>query len=183
MKKFIILSLCLLTFGFTLKAQTKINLGAGYFGHTISHPGFVFEAEWEKSFSENASLPIRINLGGYKHNRYHTGLFLDVHAGFRQYHKSGFFLEESIGLGIFQAILNSDAVYEVDESGAVQEAGRWLPQDLSPSITLGLGYNLGQGSGKTKNIWLRPKLFWQYPHKTSSTYHLAIQAGYTATIN
>ena len=142
MKKLIILALCTVFFSPAVMAQQKINIGAGYFGHTLTHPGSVLEIEWEHTFTERASLPLRINVGYYNHNRYNTVILADVHAGFRQYLTPGFFLEESIGAGIFQGILDSDAVYQVDESGTVTEGSRILPVDLMPSITLGMGYHL-----------------------------------------
>ena len=163
-------------------AQTHFNIGGGYFGQTISYPGIVIEAEREKMFSENVSIPIRLDLGFYNHPRYHAGAFIDLNVGFRQYFKSGFFLEEGIGAGVLAYFLNSDGVYKVDDSGLVSEASRANPVDFMPSITLGLGYNLTKDSGKQNLIWLRPKVSWQAPHKTLSTYNFALQVGFTHTI-
>ena len=166
-----------------VNAQTNLNIGGGYFGQTVTHPGFVLEAELEHMFSENASIPIRLDAGYYVHPRNHTGLFLDLNAGFRRYFNSGLFLEESVGIGVLQSFLHSDAVYKVDDSGIVSEASRVNPAQFMPSLTLGIGYNLTQGSGKQNLIWLRPKLYWQVPHKTLSTYNFAVQVGFTHTIN
>ena len=166
-----------ITFG-----QTRLNVGGGYFGHTLSYPGIVLEAELEKMFSENASIPIRTDLGFYVHPRNQYGIFFDLNAGFRQYFNSGLFVEESIGAGFLQAFLHSDGVYEVDDEGVVSEGSRSIPMDFMPSFTLGIGYNLSQGSGKQNLIWLRPKIFWQLPHKRLSTYNFALQVGYTHTI-
>ena len=165
-----------------VKAQTYFNIGGGYFGQTVTYPGLVIEAEMEKMFSENVSIPIRLDMGFYNHPRYHTGAFIDLNVGFRQYFKSGFFLEEGIGAGVLTYFLNSDAVYEVDDSGLVSEGSRTNPVDFMPSITLGLGYNLTKDSGKQNLIWLRPKVYWQVPHKTLSTYNFALQVGFTHTI-
>jgi len=163
-------------------AQTRFNLGGGYFGHTLSYPGMVLEFEMEHSYSERASIPIRFDLGAYVHPRYDFGLFLDANAGFRQYFKSGLFVEEGIGAGIFQSWLHSDQVYEVDDAGVVSETSRINPPDFMPSLTLGLGYNLTRDSGKRNLIWLRPKIYWQVPHKTTSTYNFALQVGFTHTL-
>lgn len=165
-----------------LHAQTNLNLGAGYFGKQITYPGLVLEAEVEHMFSEYVSLPIRLDLGGYVHPRHSTALFLDLNAGFRRYFKSGFFLEESVGVGVLETWLQSDAVYTVDDSGNPSESTRANPPVFMPSITLGLGYNLTQGSGKQNLIWLRPKIYWELPHKTISTYNFALQVGFTHTI-
>jgi len=164
-------------------AQTNMNIGGGYFGHTLTHPGIVLEFELEKMFSEKASMPLRLDAGFYSHPRNHYGLFVDLNFGFRRYFKSGLFLEESIGIGVLEAIINSDGVYSVDDNGNVSEASRFNPPDLVPSITLGIGYNLTKNSGRQNLVWFRPKIYWQYPHKTSSTFNPAIQVGFTHTIN
>jgi hypothetical protein len=184
MKKIYFLLAALVIFSVSQKmnAQTHLNVGGGYFGHTVTHPGVVIEIERERMFSENASLPIRLDVGFYVHSRNHTGLFIDLNYGFRRYFKSGLFLEESVGIGILQSFVHSDAVYQVDESGTVSEASRAYSPDFMPSLTLGIGYNLSKGSGTQNLIWLRPKISWQLPHKTTASFHPAMQLGFTHTI-
>ena len=180
------ITLIIITSFFTLShvyTQNNINLGAGYFGHTITHPGIVLEAEMEKMFSDRVALPIRLNAGFYVHPRNHNGLFLDLNIGFRRYYKSGWFLEESIGVGILETILNADGAFEVDEDGKVSEAPSFNEPDFMPSITLGVGYNLTNNNGKQNLIWFRPKIFWQFPHKTSSTFHPTLQVGFTHNLS
>ncbi len=183
MKKIYYTALILIGITSGALAQTNINMGGGYFGQTLSHTGIVLEAELEKMFSENASIPLRADLGFYVHPRNHYGLFLDLNAGFRRYYQSGIFLEESIGVGILQSFLHSDGVFKVDENGNVSEGSVANPIDFMPSLTLGIGYNLTQGAGKQNLIWLRPKIQWQVPHKTLSTFNFALQLGFTHTIS
>lgn len=182
MKKIYFILIMLAVIFTVSKAQTRTNIGGGYFGHTLTHPGIVLEFELEKLFSEKASLPLRLDAGFYSHLRNHYGLFIDLSFGFRRYFKSGLFLEESIGIGVLEAIINSDGVYNVDDNGNVTEASRFNPPDLMPSITLGIGYNLTKNSGTMNLVWFRPKIYWQYPHKTSSTFNPAVQVGFTHTI-
>lgn len=163
-------------------AQKNIKLGAGYFGNTLTYPGLVLEFEYERTFSEKASLPLRVDIGFYHHPRYHTGVFAEVNYGFRRYFNSGLFLEESIGLGVLQPILSSDGVFEVDDNGQVQDGSRFNKPDLMPSISLGIGYSINQGDNGNTLVWLRPKLFWQYPHKRNSTFTPALQVGFTRKI-
>ncbi|MFC2090365.1 hypothetical protein ACFLT1_06270 [Bacteroidota bacterium] len=181
--KLYILAIIIMAFSTTIKAQTNINIGGGYHGHFLTHPGAVLEIESERVFSEKASLPIRLDVGLYSHPRNHTGLFMDLNFGYRKYLKSGFFFEESVGIGVLQSFLNSDDVYEVDESGNMSESSRAMPIDLLPSITLGLGYNLSKDGTNRNLIWMRPKIAWQIPHKISSLYHISLQIGFTHTIN
>lgn len=166
-----------------LEAQTNLNIGGGYFGQTVTYPGMIIEAEMEYMFSEQASLPLRLDLGFYVHPRHSTGLFFDLNAGFRRYFKSGLFLEESVGIGVLETFLQSDAVYTVDDAGNVSEGSRANPLAFMPSVTLGVGYNLTRNSGKQNLVWMRPKLFWQVPHKTISAYNFALQVGFTHTIS
>lgn len=179
MKKSFVIFFIVFALKFNVYAQTNKNIGVGYFGHTVTHPGVVLEMEWEKMYSDKISIPLRLDLGFYVHPRNHVGLFVDVNYGLRQYFKSGIFLEESIGVGILQSFLHSDDTYQVDDSGNVSEASTANPPDFMPSITFGIGYNLTKNTDQHNLIWLRPKLAWQVPHKTSSTYHPALQIGYT----
>lgn len=87
-----------------------------------------------------------------------------------------------MGFGILETFLNSDGTYEVDHEGNVTEVSAANPTDFMPSITLGLGYNLTRSSEKRNLIWIRPKLYWQLPHKTSSQYAAALQIGYAHTV-
>jgi len=183
MKKYIILwTLSLALVAESNAQQNRLNIGGGYFGQTVTYPGLVLEIESERVFSEMATLPIRLDLGFYVHERYNSGIFLDVNFGFRRYFKSGFYLEESVGFGILETFLNSDGTYEVDPDGTVSQASSANPPDFMPSLTLGLGYDLTKTSEKQNMIWIRPKLSWQFPHKTSSQYFAALQIGFTHTI-
>lgn len=182
MKRFIILNLLLALAANGILAQRHFNVGGGYFGHTLTHPGLTVEAEWEHMFTERASLPVFVGAGAYIHPRNHYGVFLEAGAGFRQYTRSGLFFEERLGLGVLQTFLHSDGVYEVDDSGQVSEGSRSNQPDFMPSVSLGLGYNFTQGEGKQNLLWVRPKLFFQMPHKTFTNYHLALQVGFTHTL-
>ena len=164
-------------------AQSNFNVGAGYFGHTLTYPGLVLEAEWESAFQGKAALPLRVNLGVFNHKRNSTGIFADINYGFRQYFKSGIFLEESIGVGALVSLLNNDATYEVSEAGEITEVSNFAAIDFMPSISLGLGYKFSSGKIGTNAVWLRPKVFWQLPHKSNSTYNAAIQVGFSHTIS
>ena len=163
--------------------QSNFSVGGGYFGHTATYPGVVFEAEWESVLTDKASMPLRVDIGAYFHERYHTGIFADVNYGFRQYFKSGIYLEESVGAGVLVSFLSNDATYEVDDAGEVNETSGFSTVDFMPSITLGVGYNVTKNRDVANYVWFRPKLFWQYPHKTTSTYNFAVQVGYTHTIS
>jgi len=182
MKK-ILLTITIITgLSLSLKAQDNIKIGAGYFGQTVTYPGLVLEFEKEEMHSEKASMPVRFDIGIYYHKRHTTGVFAEVNYGFRRYFKSGIFLEESIGFGVMQTMLSGDAVYQVDDNGNVTESNRFNKPDLMPSISLGLGYDLSKGKEKKTLVWLRPKIYWQFPERTSSVFNPAVQFGVTHRI-
>ena len=52
MKKLYILALSILAVATGAFAQTNFNIGGGYFGQTVTHPGIVLEAELEQTFSD-----------------------------------------------------------------------------------------------------------------------------------
>jgi hypothetical protein len=181
MKKILLSIIIGLSFS-SLHAQSRLNMGGGYFGQTITHPGIVFEIEYETNVSTNMSLPLRLDLGFYHHPRNHDGLFFDVNYGLRRYFKSGLFLEESIGIGVLGSAINTN-VFSVDHNGIVSEGSKLNPLQFMPSLTLGIGYNLSNKNKESLNlIWLRPKILWQYPHKTTASFSPAIQIGFTHQI-
>lgn len=166
----------------SLNAQSRLNIGAGYFGHTITHPGVVVELEYETYVSSTMSLPFRLDVGFYHHPRNRNALFLDVNYGFRRYFKSGLFIEQSIGIGILGSALNTD-VFAVDDDGNVSEGSRLNEPQFMPSLTVGIGYNLTKNKENTLNlIWLRPKISWEIPHKTTANFSPALQIGFTHQI-
>ena len=181
MKKLILSIIVIMSFT-TVNAQSRLNFGAGYFGQTVTHPGIVLEIEYETNVTSTMSLPFRLDLGFYHHPRNHNGLFIDANYGMRRYFKSGLFLEQSIGIGVLGSALNTN-VFTVDDNGNVSEGSKLNGLQLMPSLTLGIGYNLSKKNDNSRNIiWLRPKIVWQFPHKTTASYSPALQLGFTHQI-
>lgn len=179
MKYLLIITINLFLLSNELKAQTNMNVGGGYYGQTATHSGFVLEFGLEQVHSEKVTTPFRVDFGFFHHPRNHNGLFADANYGFRYKFKSGLYLEESLGAGILMSFLNSDGIYEVDDNGNVSEGSRFSTLDFMPSITLGLGYYIDKNGENKNHFWFRPKLYWQYPHKTTSTYNFVLQLGFT----
>jgi hypothetical protein len=181
MKKIILNAVIIMVFG-SLNGQSRLNVGAGYFGQTITHPGVVLEMEYETSINKTMSLPFRVDLGVYSHPRNHNGLFVDVNYGFRRYYKSGLFLEESIGIGVLGSAINTD-VFVVDDNGTVSDGSKVNSLQLMPTLTIGIGYNITKKKEDALTlIWLRPKVSWQIPHKTTASFSPALQFGFTHQI-
>jgi hypothetical protein len=163
-------------------ALLPLILVAGILDKRLHTPDLLWNRNW-KRYIPNLTLPLRVDFGLFNHTRNHTGIFLDVNYGFRRKFKSGLFLEESIGVGVLQSILNSDGVYEVNDEGEVSDGSRLTTLDFMPSVTLGIGYDVSKDTENQNLIWFRPKLYWQLPHKTTSTYNFALQFGFTHTFS
>lgn len=168
----IILSLPILGFSQSWTA------GAGYFGHTATYPGVVLELDREQNLSQQFTMHARLNLGFYHHKRYNNGVFTDISYGFRVTRPSGLYLEQYVGAGLLQTILSADGVYSIDGNGELVEESKLGNLEFMPSIQLGIGYQVNEDF----SLWLRPKLFWQVPHKTSSLYNVAVMVGVSKVI-
>lgn len=180
MKKTILM--ILIAVAVTMTAGADVNVGAGYFGHVLTHPGVVIEAEFEQSGSDGISVFSRVSAGAYSQPRYQTGLLLDAGVGMRHVFRSGIFVEESIGVGFLASRVNSEGVYSVTEDGTVSEASPLNPIDLTASACLGIGYSFEMKHAQPMLIWLRPGIFWQFPHRLSSTFTPVLQVGITYTV-
>lgn len=162
--------------------QADLNLGGGYFAHVLSHPGFLVEAEVESTGSTGVSLLARAGLGAYVQPRYHAGMLIDASTGMRREFDSGLFIEETIGFGVLLSALNSEGVYTVADDGTVSEAGRMNPIDLTASAGIGIGFRFPTKSGASLLVWARPKIFWQFPHKHTSTFNPILQVGVSRSV-
>lgn len=173
--------LVLLIFTFSGAGQ-GIKFAGGYFGETISHPGFVVEIESERLFTEQIGLSTRFDLGFYHHPGNSDAFFTDISYGFRRYFKYGLFMEQNIGIGTMVLYYNED-VWHIDSNGNAVKVSRFGNFNLMPSLSAGLGYILDRHSPNPKLFWLRPKIFWQLPFNNKALPHIAIQAGFTFTLN
>lgn len=162
-------------------AQTDINVGVGYYGENLTSPGVVLEFEFEKFHSEYLSLPTRADLGFFIAPDYNA-YTLDFHQGFRQYFKSGLFVEQFIGLGFIATTYNLESIWYIDDYGNPIRYKDGLNIGFMPSVTVGVGYNLSENGGNKNLIWIRPKVYWNFLIRGLNTPYWALQVGYTHTL-
>ena len=180
--KNIITVILLLITTITVKSQTNINIGAGYYGESLTYPGIVGEIEYEKFHTNKFSTPLKLNIGFYNHPRSHNALFVDLHEGFRRYSKnSRWYYEQSVGFGIMLSFYNED-VWHIDENDRAAYVSNTANLDYLPSITFGGGFNLTPEKESSNYIWIRPKVSWQFPFNTLALPHIAVQFGYSLTL-
>ena len=179
MKPIIILLLIAAPWFANAQNQHIHSFGLGYFGEILTHPGLVLEYEIEHPQSDRFSLISKSNLGYYNHARNHQAIFLEGQLGLKRNLNTHWFLENAIGIGVMLPWLNAP-VYKVSDQGEVQESSKSMNPDFMPSFSLGIGYDFNTGERKNA-VWLRPKIFWQYPYNTLPLPHIAMQIGYTHT--
>ncbi|MFY0688254.1 MAG: hypothetical protein JXQ90_13865 [Cyclobacteriaceae bacterium] len=180
MKK-IILTTTVILITLASQAQIKLNLGGGYYGETLTYPGVILQLEREVHQSEKFSTPMMVDLGFYNHPRSHSAVFTDVLFGTRRYFENRLFIEHYLGVGVMLTRY-SDEVWTVTEEGDPRYISNWANADLSPSITLGIGYDFSNDQALNRQIWLRPKMNWQLPFNGLANPHIAIQFGFSYTL-
>jgi hypothetical protein len=159
-------------------SQNKLNAGAGLTLNT----GLVTEFELEKYYSDNFSLPLRGNLGFFFTEDYNA-LTIDIHKGFRQYLKSGFFTEQWLGIGGIASFYKIESIWYYDNYGNVTRYKDGANWGIMPSVTLGIGYNITHKKEKKNLIWVRPKVFWNLGFRGLNLPYASLQIGYTFNIN
>ncbi|HEY0057098.1 MAG TPA: hypothetical protein VGB63_17240 [Pedobacter sp.] len=166
----------------TSDSRGRSALTIGYFGETISHPGLFAGYEHNLMPQSRYQILMTFNLGGYVHRRNHTGLISEVGLGQRLNFRSGLLLEQHIGIGYLHTLLNGGPVYEVKENGVINESGDRSRSHLMPSLSLGFGWNVARTDKFALLLFVRPKVFWQYPFNSYALPHVALQAVITKVI-
>jgi len=180
MKRIILVMALVAGFNSLSQAQSTLKAGLGYYGVNSGNIGIVAEFEYEKYYSESFSLPLRADLGYYITPDYNT-LFLEVHKGFRHYFNSGFFVEQSLGIGIHSNSYTVESIYYLDDYGSSVRYRDGLNPGISPSVTLGAGYNITHQKETENLVWIRPKAFWNLGLRGLNLPYFALQVGYSRT--
>lgn len=181
MKKLIIITAIFLGIIANVQSQRIFSLGGGYLTSSISTPGFLLEAEFEKVYSEKFSIPNQLHTGFYADREGNNVLFADLHRGYRLTFQNGLYLEQSFGIGMMLSFFKDYPYYESENGNAgFFPSGRgW---DVIPSVTLGAGYNVAWKNGATGRFWCRPKTYWKITFDQPSQPKFALQLGYSHVI-
>ena len=158
--------------------QYKLSGGGGYYGHDFSSPGFLLEFEYEKFYKDDFSAPLRADLSFFSDPDYNA-LVLDVHKGFRKHFSNGLFVEQSVGMGLITTFYKDDDIVYYDKYTNAVFHYHKAHFGLSPSVTLGIGYDLTHDSNKSNLLWIRPKVYWNLGLRPLNLPFYALQVGYT----
>ena len=154
----------------------RYALTAAYFGETITHPGATVGLEKYLLRSRRYKLFVGANLGGYVHHRNHKALFANLQLGQRITFRSGWFLDQSVGVGYLRTFLDGE-VYAVDSDGSVEQVANTGRPHFMPSVSVGVGYDFTKKGLANLQLFLRPQVFWQMPFNNYSLLHIGLQAG------
>lgn len=172
-----ILLLLIISSAETYCQDGNLKLSFSYFGEIITHPGFTVALEKEKIYAEKLGLSTFLELGYYHHPRNHDSWFAGIDRGFRQYVGRNFFVEQYLGVGTVVDFYNED-VWHIDENGNSVKVSNLGNFNVMPSLTLGAGYLFDKSPNKYL-LWIRPRLFWQFPYNNIALPHLAMQVGFS----
>lgn len=166
-----------------LFAQNDVRLGGGYFGESITHPGFLAQVEYVRNHTPQLGTPLRADLGAYFHPRNHNALLFDVHAGVREKFGKRFALEQYLGLGLLVSFYQGDGIFQMDDHGSFRRVSPLGNAAFMPSVSLGIWVAAGKKEDPGRwAVHFRPKVFWQFPYNNLAMPHFALQAGFTCRV-
>lgn len=177
--KFLALACCLSFACTPLLAQKQVRLGLGWYDASLSHPGVVLELELETPPENQVSLPFRFNAGYFTDPDFRV-FFLDLHKGFRKYFRSGWLLEQSIGLGVMATYYDLDNLYYFDRYGHSIRYVEGANISIMPSVDVAIAYRFGEHDNR---IWIRPKVYWDLGLRSLAFPYAAVQVGFSYTLN
>ena len=157
-------------------ASHRYALTAAYLGETITHPGATVGLEKYLLRKRQYKLFVGTNLGGYVHQRNHKALFATLQFGQRITFRSGWFVDQSIGVGYLITFLDGE-VYTVNPTGSVEQMANTGRSHLMPSVSVGVGYDFTNKDIAKLQLFLRPQAFWQLPFNHYALLHIGLQAG------
>lgn len=161
-----------------LKGQSSLNGEISYFTGIPRSNGGAVGLEYEKYHTENLSLPLKAEAGFFVKPDYNS-LIIEIHKGFRRYFDSGFFFEQSIGLGLTAHFYKVESIWyhnTYEYGGRYKDGANW---GITPSIKAGAGYNLSHKKDGLTLIWIRPKVYWNLGTMQLNMPYAAVQIGFT----
>ncbi len=155
----------------------RFGIDVGYFGDFLTHPGAVIRGDFVLGRGVHR-LVIAAELGSYGHPGDDIGLFLGASVGYRVVSRFGLFGEAAAGAGWLQTFVEGD-LYQRAPDGSVATIHDGGHAAFMPSLSLSAGWDLSRRSSLPLAIYLRPRVFWQYPENTQWLLHAGVEVGLT----
>jgi hypothetical protein len=180
MKNKIFLLSCFWLLVLTAQGQSefanKHAFHVAYLGEMLTHPGISVGYEKYLTEDEKFHIFVRPTAAFYHHYRNNTTFMLTLESGFRRNFRSGFFLEQSLGVGYFQRLVHGDGQFYVAENGTIMEKGALGVSFLPLLANVGIGYHF-QSRKVQISPFVRPNFYWKMPFNETPNMQLAIMAG------
>ncbi len=187
MTKRLFISIVLLAIAFGLKAQSttlngvlqnnKIGFSAGYLAYKFNHPGFQLGIENYVAETNNYSFISSLSIFYYKQKDLQSAINLNARIGQRYTAGFGLFLETYLGMGV-QRTSYIDKVFEYNSSQSTVMEDKTSKMGITPSISVGLGYDFSKQTDYSVKFYFRPSVYWLYPDKNMVLYSShAIESG------
>ncbi len=154
-----------------------VSLTAGYHGDFVTHPGGYVGARYEAAEAGAFSFSVGGDLGGYHHERNHTGLFARANVATRLTSTGGLFVEPRFTAGYVHTFVDGDGYWVVDEqTGQVRQKLNGGSAGAMYGLGVGLGAELG-GKAEGLTIVVRPEILGRAPFNSYSLSQFSLQAG------
>ncbi|HEY9855296.1 MAG TPA: hypothetical protein V6D05_06125, partial [Stenomitos sp.] len=128
---------------------------------------------WESGWNR---LYVSGQAGYYDHLNTYRALFASGNVGYRLTLPVGLSMDASLGLGgMYQALVGD--VYARSASGTYEPTTDWGRPALTPSLGLGLGYDLTGLGLKDRRAFMQLQTFGEYPVNSMLIPHLAALLG------
>lgn len=163
------------------KGQSLLNAEVSYSAESGISNGASLGIEYEKFFSENFSLPLKVS-AGYTVKSDYNSFSIELHKGFRKYFGNGFFGEQYLGLGMMANYYKVESIWYYDQFDNLvrfKDGANW---GFMPSVTIGGGYNITHKKGTSNFIWVRPKIYWNFGLRGLAMPFSSVQIGFTHNI-
>nr|HPO50234.1 hypothetical protein [Spirochaetota bacterium] len=164
------------------KKRRLYNFGitAAYLGETIFHPGFITSVEYIPLQNNYSKMLLIGNLGFIVHPYNYSALFFNSEIGYRFTTPLGFMFDLSIGVGYMHLWLymaQNSSIYERDSSGNVTTAINYGYPGLSPSFSMGIGWDLSKISKAPILIFTRIYTLGRFPVNNMMFFHCSLTIG------
>jgi hypothetical protein len=145
------------------------EVGGGYFGETIAHPGVVVVADRPVGSSSIAQPVVTFEVGTFWHPRATVGVLADAQVGLQLGADRGYSFRASAGLGYLHSFIAAETVNFAN-------TGR---PGLMPLVDVGaFGWTLQPDAARPARVDASLRLFGQYP----VNHHLALHPALVVTL-
>ena len=126
------------------------------------HPGIQVGTEFDWKENKHLRLYPILNIGYMFHNNLFQGLYANAELGVDFRTGFGLNLKSRIGLGYLHTFTTQQE-YQFENGRYISKRDKGNPR-VMPSLTLGLGYELGNSDAKSPEIFLLYQSWIEYPY-------------------